>query len=262
MSEERLPSPSTQEKSSFPESIGKIRVREDPAMSYHLGILIVYLNHLCSHSKKSANETQTHFHSMYEPQLSVAQYVDRVGRYARCTQECFIVALILLDRYQTRTRNHISVLNAHRLIITSLLVAAKSRDDVFQSNEYYNRLGGLPESEINHLERCFLTDIDFMTYIPYKEYNWYLFQLSKIAPNYFLYNNTLLRVETPRPGTHSSEVELLIPEKVPSGKHKEEITPCEGETGNHHSKSQEESPKSCTPAVGEKKAPEESEEKG
>lgn len=180
----------------FPESIGALRLREDSNCNYHLGLLTRYLVRVCSAKKPSGSVTQTHFHSLYDPQMSVEEYVYRVGRYVQCTRECFVIAIILLVRYQQNTLHPICPLNVHRLIITSLLVAAKSRDDVLVSNEYYNQLGGLPDREINYLERYFLTDIDWSTYVSYEEYNWYLFKLWHIAPDHFYIDERQLKANS------------------------------------------------------------------
>lgn len=183
-----------------------VHVREDPNYNYHLGILMQYLEEQCRSAKKPSQTCPTHFHSVYEPSVTIREYVSRIGRYSRCSRECFIIALILLDRYQRNTGYQLCSLNVHRLMITALLVAVKSSDDVFQSNKYWNDVGGLPDREIHFLERFFLKDIKWMTYIDREEYNWYLTHLARMAPSCF-YMSTLPSTEEaqlPQEG-HSSK---------------------------------------------------------
>lgn len=200
----------------FPESIGVLRLREDSNCNFHLGLLTRYLVRVCSAKKPAGSVTQTHFHSLYDPQMSVEEYVYRVGRYVQCTRECFVIAIILLIRYQKNTNHPICPLNVHRLIITSLLVAAKSRDDVLVSNEYYNQLGGLPDREINYLERYFLTDIEWSTYVSYKEYNWVLFNLWSIAPDHFFIDERQMKANSRKCEEKLLPVRNISPPVVPN----------------------------------------------
>ncbi|KAL0708609.1 hypothetical protein Bca4012_075035 [Brassica carinata] len=49
----------------------------------------------------------------------------------------------------------------HRLLITSLLVAAKFLDRKCYNNAYYAKIGGVSTEEMNKLERTFFFDLDF-----------------------------------------------------------------------------------------------------
>jgi len=52
-------------------------------------------------------------------------------------------------------------LNAHRVIISAILVAAKFFDDAYYNNAYYAKVGGVTVSELNSLEVEFLFRINF-----------------------------------------------------------------------------------------------------
>ena len=59
------------------------------------------------------------FHTNKPPQISVPQYLERIVTYAYCSPECFIMALIYLDRIvQRNPKFYISSFNIHRLLIT------------------------------------------------------------------------------------------------------------------------------------------------
>lgn len=76
------------------------------------------------------NATASAFQSMSKPAISVRGYLERIFRYANCSNSCYVVAYIYLDRY---VRRHPSVaidsFNVHRFIITSVLTAVKFMDD-------------------------------------------------------------------------------------------------------------------------------------
>ena len=48
-----------------------------------------------------------------------------------------------------------------RLLITAVMTAAKFFDDRYYNNEYYSKIGGISNEEINTLETEFLIFINF-----------------------------------------------------------------------------------------------------
>lgn len=71
----------------------------------------------------------TIFHGLRAPPLSIRQYIDRVFKYSGCSPSCFVVAKIYVDRYLQSTQVHLTSFNVHRLLITSVMLAAKFIDD-------------------------------------------------------------------------------------------------------------------------------------
>jgi len=71
----------------------------------------------------------TIFHGLRAPTLSIRQYIDRIFKYSGCSPSCFVVAHIYVDRFIQSTEVHLTSLNVHRLLITSLMLAAKFIDD-------------------------------------------------------------------------------------------------------------------------------------
>lgn len=76
-----------------------------------------------------AKDVITIFHGTRAPSLSIQQYIDRIFRYSNCSPSCFVIAHIYLDRFIHRTNLCLNSLNIHRLLITSVMVAAKFMDD-------------------------------------------------------------------------------------------------------------------------------------
>lgn len=60
-----------------------------------------------------------------------------------------------------------------RILVTAVILAAKFFDDVYFSNSFYARIGGLPSSEMNVLEAHFLNLIKYNLYVSPREYEAY-----------------------------------------------------------------------------------------
>jgi hypothetical protein len=84
-----------------------------------------------------------------------------VQKYASCSNECFILALIYIDRLIERNNFLLTELNVHRVVLTAILLAAKFFDDAYYNNAYYAKVGGVLVSELNGLEVDFLFRINF-----------------------------------------------------------------------------------------------------
>jgi hypothetical protein len=89
----------------------------------------------------------------------------RVLKYASCSNECFILALIYIDRLIQRNNFLLTELNVHRVVITAILLAAKFFDDAYYNNAYYAKVGGVLVSEMNGLEVDFLFRINFSLHV-------------------------------------------------------------------------------------------------
>ncbi|KAG7013394.1 Cyclin-U4-1, partial [Cucurbita argyrosperma subsp. argyrosperma] len=69
----------------------------------------------------SAIETQKNsaFHGLTRPSISLHTYLERIFKYANCSNSCFIVAYVYLDRFaQRQPLFPINSFNVHRLLIT------------------------------------------------------------------------------------------------------------------------------------------------
>lgn len=126
----------------------------------------------------SKQQLITKFQSSYPPTISILAYLERINKYAKCSPNCFIIALIYIDRL-IETRNVIlSNLNVHRVLITSVMLATKVFDDEFYKNAYYAKLGGVSTQEINSLELEFLSLMNFDFFVTVETFEKYQKELS------------------------------------------------------------------------------------
>ncbi|KAL6057022.1 Cyclin, variant 2 [Balamuthia mandrillaris] len=125
-------------------------------------VLAKVLERLVASNDQLPCTIKTIFHAQRPPSISVTQYLQRILTYAPCSYECFVLALVYIDRIvQYRPEFQVNSLNIHRLLITSILLAAKFFDDCYYNNAFYAKVGGVSGKEMNRMEMEFLYLINF-----------------------------------------------------------------------------------------------------
>lgn len=108
----------------------------------------------------------TSFEASTPPSITIRDYVQRISRYSQCNAQCFIIALIYIDRLIQRNPAFlVTELNVHRLFITSIVAASKYSNDFFLKNSFYAKVGGISASELNDLELEFLFRTHFDLFV-------------------------------------------------------------------------------------------------
>ncbi|MED6181989.1 hypothetical protein PIB30_024618 [Stylosanthes scabra] len=116
-------------------------------------------------NNNNKKEHMTVFHGSKAPKLSITRYMERILKYSRCSPSCFVIAHIYMERYFTKNGGFLTSFNAHRLLITSLLLAVKFLDDRYYSNAYYAQVGGVSTQEMNRMELEFLFSLEFRLFV-------------------------------------------------------------------------------------------------
>lgn len=149
------------------------------AADFFVSSLACVLTHLVSlrESGRAAGEGEaplTVFHAVRIPSVSINDYLFRIARYFLCSPECFVIALVYIDRVMKKHGDFvICKLNIHRLVVTSMMLAVKFFDDVYYSNAYYAKVGGVKGPEMNLLELHFLKLIDWQLFVSPEEFELY-----------------------------------------------------------------------------------------
>lgn len=77
------------------------------------------------------SQSDSVFHGLSRPSITIQSYLERIYKYADCSSSCFVVAYVYLDRFTHRQPSlPINSFNVHRLLITSVMIAAKFLDDL------------------------------------------------------------------------------------------------------------------------------------
>lgn len=143
-------------------------------------VLSCVLNQLCKRNDTLQVDPKhiSKFHALRAPAISVEQYLMRIAKYGACSGECFVLALIYIDRIiQSNPNFVVNSLNIHRLLITSVMLGAKYFDDQYYNNSYYAKVGGVPPTEINSLEVEFLFMCNFTLFVSSDTYQQYYHEL-------------------------------------------------------------------------------------
>ncbi|SAM02437.1 hypothetical protein [Absidia glauca] len=111
----------------------------------------------------------THFHSRAKPTIPIHAYLSRILKFAPFSNEALLSLLVYFDRIALKRQYAVNSWNAHRLLITSVVVASKFTSDVYFQNSRYAKVGGLPLLELNRLELEFLFLCEFKLHIPLEE---------------------------------------------------------------------------------------------
>ncbi|KAK1685591.1 hypothetical protein QYE76_046439 [Lolium multiflorum] len=108
------------------------------------------------------------------PRIGLAQYLERVHRYAGLEPECYVVAYAYIDRAaHRRPAAAVASRNVHRLLLACLLVASKVLDDFHHDNAFFARVGGVSNAEMNKLELELLDVLGFEVMLSRRLYDLY-----------------------------------------------------------------------------------------
>jgi len=117
------------------------------------------------------------------PPITLEAYVARLIQYAPCEKECFLAALLFMDRLSERHNFVFNSMNVHRSYLVSLLLAAKFFEDQPCDNGYFATVGGVSLQELNTMEIHYLTLIEYRVSVTQWEFNLYAQLLEENVEN-------------------------------------------------------------------------------
>ena len=114
-------------------------------------------------------------HALDAPAIGVVPYMERLGHYSYCSAPVLLMAYRYMERVAAATPDGVpgvaaDELTVHRLMIASVVLAAKTHDDDFLSNHHYALVGGLPLDELNALEVGLLQLLRWRTMVGEEEF--------------------------------------------------------------------------------------------
>ena len=113
-----------------------------------------------------SNSSRTIFDSVKAPQISIYDYFSRIHRYTNCSESCYTLAFIYIDRVlQNNPSLILTRKNIHRLILPAIIIAIKFTDDLYSDNNFYAMVGGVNLFELNHLESTMLQLLSFELFV-------------------------------------------------------------------------------------------------
>lgn len=123
----------------------------------------------------------TNFTTGKIPSILFSDYIKRILKYTEASNEAFILSIYYIYKLKTRVHeDFISEYSIHRIYLTSLLISIKYIDDIFNTNSFYARVGGIKTPELNKLEVEFVSRMKFDFY--FEESCFYKFYDKNINP--------------------------------------------------------------------------------
>lgn len=144
--------------------------------SRKIQIIADLLKDICEEGKSNKEETLKiikPFISKKIPSISINDYIERLFKYGKVSEEIFIFVLIYIDKVCGNHKINLNYNNIHKLIFASFIVSIKFNEDNYYSTNFYSKLGGVSKKEIIILEYEFLNLIDFKLFIDEKLFNKY-----------------------------------------------------------------------------------------
>ena len=136
--------------------------------SRKIQIIADLLKDICEDGKSNKEETLKiikPFISKKIPSISINDYIERLFKYSKVSEEIFICVLIYIDKVCGNRKINLNYNNIHKLILASFIASIKFNEDNYYSLNYYAKLGGVSKKEIISLEYEFLSLIDFKLFI-------------------------------------------------------------------------------------------------
>ena len=118
------------------------------------------------------------FDSENVPNISLYNYLERINKYAKCSDACFVIAYIYIRRVLDITSFILSKQNMYRVTLAAILTAIKFTDDLYANNKSYAVIGGVEVDEINKMESCMLALLEFSLFVDQELYFKTLTELS------------------------------------------------------------------------------------
>eukprot|EP00033_Pygsuia_biforma_P001832 GCRY01002050.1.p1 GENE.GCRY01002050.1~~GCRY01002050.1.p1 ORF type:complete len:654 (-),score=121.69 GCRY01002050.1:1670-3631(-) len=161
------------------------KLSESNELQEFIPILSAALNRLAEFSNNHQDCEPSVFDAVVAPTISIQQYMERIVKYGPCSKECFLLAFIYIDRLITQNNSFcVTFQNIHRLLITSVMLAAKFLDDIFFNNDFYAKIGGVTCAEINQFEVAFLFMVDFNLSVEMCDYDRYRMELTRLSQHF------------------------------------------------------------------------------
>lgn len=107
------------------------------------------------------------------PSIKIKDYLEQLYKYGKMNGSTIILMLIYIDRLCNINKIKLTYRIIHKLILSSLIVAIKYNEDEIYSLKVYAEIGGVTKAELEFLEICFISFINFNLFIKEELFNKY-----------------------------------------------------------------------------------------
>lgn len=112
-------------------------------------------------NKNCGAKDNSYFTAVMPRASDVLDFVSKIKKYSKCSDSCFVVGLIYVDRVVNMHDFVLTPQNVYLVYLTAVMVAAKFHEDIFYNNAFYAQLGEITLKEINATEVQLLSLLQF-----------------------------------------------------------------------------------------------------
>ena len=87
------------------------------------------------------------------PSMSLLEFLKRLHKYTKYSAECLVLSIIYIDRYNLELEDfRLNNFNVYKMVLVTVLLAAKFQDDFYYDNKAYEFAGGVNAMHLHQLE--------------------------------------------------------------------------------------------------------------
>lgn len=141
-------------------------------------VIVSFLDYFSN--RGDSNTTETMFYCNQEPPLSLEDFIKRIYKYTSHSITFHVV--YLLWKIHQKYSNLFHRRSLHKIFLVCFTISSKFSEDLFHSQSFYSRVGGVNIEELNMLELYVLKDLIEWELCPcYKEFNAFITQRSQLV---------------------------------------------------------------------------------
>ncbi|CAK9439977.1 uncharacterized protein LODBEIA_P40770 [Lodderomyces beijingensis] len=116
-----------------------------------------------STAQQPTNNLLTRYHSRTPPAISTFTYLTRLTKFNNFNPTILLTTIYYIDllSHQYQPFFTLNSWTVHRFLLVATMIAQKSLEDFFYTNDHYAKVGGVALSELNCLELDFLSRVDW-----------------------------------------------------------------------------------------------------
>ncbi|KAI5961321.1 PHO80 [Candida theae] len=116
-----------------------------------------------SNGSQSSNNLLTRYHSRTPPAISAYTYLSRLSKFNNFNPAILLTTIYYIDllSHQYQPFFTLNSWTVHRFLLVATMIAQKSLEDFFYTNDHYAKVGGVALGELNCLELDFLNRVDW-----------------------------------------------------------------------------------------------------
>lgn len=114
-------------------------------------------------SAEEKKKLLTRYHSRTPPAISIHTYLSRLTKFNNFTQATMLTTIYYIDLLSHNFQPYFTLNSwtVHRFLLVATMLAQKSLEDFFYTNDHYAKVGGVALTELNCLELDFLNRVDW-----------------------------------------------------------------------------------------------------